>query len=93
MNVRGTPRLRRLGWFLIAAALWTVWVWSIRLLNLASDERSTSFLVVHYVIGALSALIGIGVGYAGIALVKAENASPDESVDRHEDEQAGQIHV
>jgi hypothetical protein len=51
---------RRAGWTLVAAALWTFWVWTTRLWNILRDaDHSTGFKVVHAVLGLVS--IGFGV--------------------------------
>ncbi|MEQ8834969.1 MAG: hypothetical protein RIB67_11075 [Miltoncostaeaceae bacterium] len=50
---------RRAGWFLIAAAAWTAFVWVNRLVNLIGDDRSAAFVAVH------AALALVSLGFAG----------------------------
>ncbi len=46
--------LRRVAWVMLLAAAWTAFVWINRILILLRDDRSLGFLVVHYVIAAIS---------------------------------------
>lgn len=54
-----------LGWLLVAAAAWTAFVWITRLVNIAGDDRSASFVTVHVVIAAISLALAIPVAIVG----------------------------
>jgi len=57
---------RRAANVVIAAGLWTAFIWVVRLGNMFGDDHSAGFLVVHGAIAAISialalALLAIGV--------------------------------
>jgi hypothetical protein len=57
------------GALLVAAAAWTAFVWITRLVNLAGDDRSASFIAVHAAIAAISLALAVPVGYVGWRLL------------------------
>lgn len=50
---------------LIAAAGWTVFIWANRLVNLARDDRSASFIAVHVVLAVVSLALAVPVAIVG----------------------------
>ncbi len=60
-----------LGWLLVAAAAWTAFVWITRLVNIAGDNRSASFVTVHVVIAAISLALAIPVAIVGWRMRRA----------------------
>lgn len=69
--VTTSGRHRRRGWILIAVAVWNVWLWATRTINLVNDPtpRSTGFVVVHVLLYAASFAIAIGLGMLGWRMV------------------------
>lgn len=59
---------------LMAASLWTVWVWTSRIFIISGqDDNSTGFLVVHYTLAAISIAFGVAVGWIGWRLRRESN--------------------
>jgi uncharacterized protein YhhL (DUF1145 family) len=61
---------RRAGWFLIVAAGWTAFVWLNRLVNLAGDDRSATFIAVHVVLALISLAFAVPMAVIGWRLVR-----------------------
>jgi hypothetical protein len=61
---------------LLAAAAWTGFVWITRLVNLAGDDRSASFIAVHVVIAAISLVLAVPVAIIGWRLLRGESPLP-----------------
>lgn len=57
---------RRAAGVLLAAAVWTLFVWLTRIGNILGDDRSTSFKVVHVVLAAVSVGFGLAIGWIGL---------------------------
>ena len=57
---------RRAAGVLLAAGIWTLFVWLTRIGNILGDDRSTSFKVVHVVLASVSVALGIAVGWIGL---------------------------
>ena len=58
---------RRAAGVLVAAAAWTLFVWLTRINNVLSDDRSTSFKVVHLILAVVSVSFGVAIGWIGLA--------------------------
>ena len=58
----------------MAAAAWTAFVWITRLVNLAGDDRSASFVTVHVVIASVSLALAVPVGIVGWRLLRKESS-------------------
>lgn len=58
---------RRRAWFLLAVAVWNLWLWATRIWNLMQDEtpRTTGFVVVHAVLYTASIVVAVAVGWVG----------------------------
>jgi hypothetical protein len=50
---------------LVAACIWTLYVWVTRMWNIAHDDRSFGFKAVHGVLAVISVGFGIAVGVIG----------------------------
>jgi hypothetical protein len=48
-------------------------VWITRLVNLAGEDRSASFIAVHAVIAAVSLALAVPVGYVGWRLLRRDS--------------------
>jgi hypothetical protein len=63
---------RRVSKLLLAAGAWTVFIWVTRLVNMAGEDRSAGFYVVH---GAL-AVISIGCEGASMNAYTSDRSPP-----------------
>jgi len=51
---------------LLAAAAWTIWVWTTRIWNILQDQQhSVGFKLVHGVLAVVSVGFGIAIGVIG----------------------------
>jgi hypothetical protein len=57
---------KRSAWVLVAAAVWTFYVWVTRVWNIARGPNGTGFKVVHYVLAIISIGFAIAVGWIGV---------------------------
>jgi hypothetical protein len=57
---------RRAAGVLLAAGIWTLFVWLTRINNILGDDRSTSFKVVHVLLAGISVAFGLAVGWIGL---------------------------
>ncbi|MEA2509943.1 MAG: hypothetical protein QOG21_2025 [Actinomycetota bacterium] len=57
---------KRRSWILVAAAVWTVYVWATRIWIIARLSNGTGFKVVHYVLAAISIGFAIAIGWIGV---------------------------
>jgi hypothetical protein len=57
---------------LIAAAVWTVYVWGTRIWNISQGPNGTGFKVVHYLLALISIGFAVAVGAIGIRGLKEE---------------------
>ncbi len=48
---------------LLAASVWTLYVWISRLFIMAGQDTSTGFKVVHFVLAGVSIAFGLAVGW------------------------------
>jgi hypothetical protein len=56
---------RRLSILLLAAGGWTLFVWVTRLVNMAGEDRSAGFYVVHGALALISIAFGVAIGVVG----------------------------
>jgi hypothetical protein len=74
---------RRAAKVLVAACVWTLYVWITRMWNIAHDDHSSAFLAVHGVLAVISIAFGIAVGAIGWrALRVSRQAQPSAGNDR-----------
>jgi hypothetical protein len=72
---------RRQSRILIAAAVWTLYVWISRIVIMSGQDNSVGFKVVHGILAAVSIGFGLAVGKIGwearrAAKAQAEPSSP-----------------
>jgi hypothetical protein len=59
-------RTRTRAWVLLAAAAWTIYVWTTRIWNIVSDPaHDAAFKAVHSVLAVISIAFGIAIGVIG----------------------------
>lgn len=56
---------RRVSYLLLAAAGWTLFVWITRLVNMAGEDRSVGFYVVHAGLALISIGFALAIGAVG----------------------------
>jgi hypothetical protein len=56
---------RRVSILLLAAGGWTLFIWVTRLVNMAGEDRSAGFIVVHGALAVISIAFGIAIGIVG----------------------------
>ena len=56
---------RRQANLLIAACVWTLYVWISRIVIISGQDQSTGFKVVHGVLAVISIAFGLAVGWLG----------------------------
>lgn len=56
---------RRVSVLLLAAAGWTLFVWVTRLVNMAGEDRSAGFYVVHGALAVISIAFALALGVVG----------------------------
>jgi hypothetical protein len=64
---------RRVSILLLAAGGWTLFVWLTRLVNMAGEDRSAGFYVVHGALAVISIAFGIAVGVVGWKALRARS--------------------
>ena len=63
---------RRVSILLLAAGAWTLFVWVTRLVNMAGEDRSAGFYVVHGALAVISIGFGVAVGVVGWNAMRAQ---------------------
>ena len=56
---------RRQAYLLIAACIWTLYVWITRIVIISGQDQSAGFKVVHGVLAAISIAFGLAIGRLG----------------------------
>jgi hypothetical protein len=64
---------RRVSLLLLAAGAWTLFIWVTRLVNMAGEDRSAGFLVVHSALAVISIAFGVAVGVVGWKALRARS--------------------
>jgi hypothetical protein len=64
---------KRRAWVLIAAAIWTLYVWGTRIWIISGSSNGTGFKVVHYLLALISVGFAIAIGYIGIRALKEDS--------------------
>jgi hypothetical protein len=62
----------RVSILLLAAGGWALFVWITRLVNMAGENRSAGFYVVHGALAAISIAFGLAVGIVGWKALRAQ---------------------
>jgi hypothetical protein len=64
---------RRVSKLLLAAGAWTVFIWVTRLVNMAGEDRSAGFYVVHGALAVISIGFGVAIGIVGWRALRARS--------------------
>ena len=64
---------RRVSVLLLAAGGWTLFVWVTRLVNMAGEDRSAGFYVVHGLLALISIGFGLAIGVIGWKALRARS--------------------
>ena len=56
---------RRQAYLLIAACIWTLYVWITRIVIISGQDESAGFKIVHGVLAAVSIAFGLAIGRIG----------------------------
>jgi hypothetical protein len=68
-------RSRTRSTLLLAAAAWTIWVWSTRIWNILNDPaHDAAFKTVHSLLALVSVAFGIALGLLGLRMRREERA-------------------
>jgi hypothetical protein len=60
---------------LVAAGVWTLYVWITRMWNIARDDHAFGFKAVHAVLAVISIAFGIAVGVIGWRALRTRDVS------------------
>lgn len=64
---------RRVSILLLVAGAWTLFVWVTRLVNMAGEDRSAGFFVVHGLLAFISIAFGLALGVVGWRALRARS--------------------
>jgi hypothetical protein len=62
---------RRVAWFLIALAVWTLYIWITLVVIIGRQNHPISFKIVHDTLAVISMAFGVGAGFVGIRALRA----------------------
>lgn len=65
---------RRTAWFLIAFAVWNLYVWVTFVWNVYPQHHLDGFFMIHAVIGGFTTLLGLAVGAIGLRALRADRS-------------------
>jgi hypothetical protein len=76
-------RTRTRSTLLLAAAAWTIWVWTTRIWNILDDPaHDAAFKAVHSLLALVSIAFGIALGVVGLRMRREARASQIETAGR-----------
>lgn len=76
-------RTRTRSTLLLAAAAWTIWVWTTRIWNILNDPaHDAAFKAVHSLLALVSIAFGIALGVVGLRMRREARASQIETAGR-----------
>jgi hypothetical protein len=76
-------RTRTRSALLLAAAAWTIWVWTTRIWNILDDPaHDAAFKAVHSLLALVSIAFGIALGVVGLRMRREARASEIETAGR-----------
>jgi hypothetical protein len=68
--------LRTRSTLLLAAAAWTIWVWTTRIWNILNDPtHDAAFKAVHSLLALVSVAFGIAIGVVGLRIRREARAA------------------
>jgi hypothetical protein len=73
---------KRQAWVLIAAAVWTFYVWATRIWIIARLSDGAGFKAVHYVLAVISVGFAVAIGRIGWRALREGPPSPTETTSR-----------
>jgi len=62
---------KRISWFLIAFAVWNLYVWATFVWNVYPQHHLDGFFLVHAIIGSVTSILGLGVGLIGLRALRS----------------------
>jgi hypothetical protein len=62
---------RRQAYLLIAACIWTLYVWITRIVIISGQDQSAGFKVVHGVLAVISIAFGLAIGRMGWRAIRS----------------------
>ncbi|HSK36583.1 MAG TPA: hypothetical protein VLA80_07600 [Actinomycetota bacterium] len=76
-------RTRTRSALLLAAAAWTIWVWTTRIWNILNDPaHDAAFKAVHSLLALVSLAVGLALGVVGVRMRREARASEIETAGR-----------
>ncbi len=66
---------RRAAWYLVALAVWNLYVWVTFVRNVYPDHHLDGFFLVHVVVGAVSVALAAGAGALGVRALRANRSA------------------
>jgi hypothetical protein len=76
-------RTRTRSTLLLAAAAWTIWVWTTRIWNILNDPaHDAAFKAVHSLLALVSIAFGIALGVVGLRMRREARTSEIETAGR-----------
>ena len=76
-------RTRTRSALLLAAAAWTIWVWTTRIWNILDDPaHDAAFKAVHSLLALVSIAFGIALAVVGLRMRREERAAEIETAGR-----------
>ena len=76
-------RTLRRSTLLLAAAAWTIWVWTTRIWNIVNDPaHDGAFKAVHSLLALVSIAFGIALGVVGLRMRREARAAQIETAGR-----------
>lgn len=64
---------RRQAYLLIAACIWTLYVWITRIVIISGQDQSAGFKVVHGILAAISIGFGLAIGRLGWRAIRSSS--------------------
>lgn len=62
--------MRKEGWILIAAALWTLYIWITRIYTIVKQDQTRAFKIAHFVLAGISIAFAFAIGRIGVRLLR-----------------------
>jgi small neutral amino acid transporter SnatA (MarC family) len=69
--------LRTRSTLLLAAAAWTIWIWTTRIWNIVGDPaHDAAFKAVHSLLALVSVAFGVALAVVGLGMRREDRARP-----------------
>ena len=66
---------RRAAWYLVALAVWNLYVWVTFVRNVYPDHHLDGFFLVHVLVGAVSVALAAGAGALGVRALRSHRSA------------------